>query len=290
MTCRIAHATPAELGATADRPEFHALAMPRHARGEIDHLLLECRRLAGVRLLRIYAPAAALRGEQPLPIVLVNDGHKAFEPSNHRQVSPLQQTGTLQLHRLLDGLLCENRIRPTVAVAVATHSGSRADQFVPQRTRVGDTAFGGHGETYLDLLEHEVLPAVRRQLPAVRLSEDAADRVLLGASIGGISALHGALTRPDVFGNAVALSPSAWVDDGYLTGMVRERGEVRARIATDVGHDEQPTMRDCCGRLFDELSRCGNGNVLAGAVDGVHNEDSWRARLPRLLEHVLAPR
>lgn len=287
MGCRLPHDVPQELAALSPRAEFHALAMPRNGRGEIDDVLIECQRLPGMRLLRVYVPAPDLRGEAPLPVLLVNDGHKAFEPSNHRHVPPWQQSGTLQLHRLMDGLLCEGSLRPAVVVAVATHARTRADQFVPVRTQLGDTAFGGFGETYLDLLEHEILPAVRSRLRGVPLSEHAADRVLVGTSIGGVSALYGAMTRPHVFGGAIALSPSAWVDDGFLTRMAKANGAVAARIAADIGDAERTPIREHCRQLFETITERGNGQVLATEVAGVHNEDSWRARLPRLLQHVL---
>lgn len=288
MACRVDHDPPSALGIEGDRPEHHALAMPRHGRGEIEHALVEGRRLPGVRTLRVYVPARALHDGKPLPVVLVNDGHKAFEPANHRSVSALHQSGTLQLHRVMDGLLCQGAVRPAVVVAVGVHASSRADQYVPVRARLGDVEFGGEGDTYLDVLEHEVLPAVRDVVGGGALSEAPEDRVLLGSSIGAVSALYGALTRPRVFGAAVALSPSAWVDDGFLARLVAERGEVTARIAADVGHGEQPTMREHCAHLFDALGARGGARVLATEVDGMHHEDSWRARLPRLLRHVLA--
>jgi enterochelin esterase-like enzyme len=290
MGCRIPHDSPSWLDASAHRPELHALAMPRQGRGEIDDLLLEGSRLPGMRMLRVYSPAPELRGDRPLPVVLVNDGHKAFEPSNHREVSPLHQTGTLQLHRVMDGLLCAGAVRPAVVVAVGVHAASRADQYVPVRARYGDHWFGGQGETYLDLLEHEVLPAVRGRLPHMPISDAAEDRVLLGTSIGGVAALYGAMTRPAVFGAAVALSPSAWVDEGFLTRIAQQNGEVRARIATDIGEAEQPVIREHCRQLFDQLAARGASRVLAEVVDGIHHEDSWRARLPKLLQHVLGPR
>lgn len=290
MGCRIPHDSLGQFGAATDRPEFHALAMPRSGRGEIDDVLLEGVRLPGLRMLRIYAPSPELRGDRPLPVVLVNDGHKAFEASNHRAVSPLQQSGTLQMHRVMDGLLCEGTVRPAVVVAVGVHAGTRADQYVPVRARYGDRWFGGLGETYLDVLEHEVLPAVREHLPAVPLSDVAEDRVLLGTSIGGVAALYGAMTRPGVFGAAVALSPSAWIDEGFLTRLADEHGEVRAKIAADIGDGERPVILDHCRRLFAALSARGSSAVSATVVDGRHDEDSWRARLPRLLQHVLAPR
>lgn len=288
MACRVPHDVPSALESLPPRPELHALAMPRDGRGEIDDVLLECRRLPGVRMLRIYVPAPSLRGEDPLPVLLVNDGHKAFEPSNHASVPAWEQRGTLQLHRLMDGLLCEDALRPAVVVAIATHASTRADHYVPQRARFEETRFGGLGDVYLDLVEHEVLPAVRASLPGVRLSEEARDRCLVGASIGGLSALYGVLARPEVFGSAIALSPSAWVDDGFLTRMADAAGSLRSRIATDVGDAERPPMREHCRQLFAALAaRADNGNVLAGEVGGIHNEDSWRERMPRLLRHVL---
>lgn len=290
MACRIHHDPLSQLGMHDERPELHALVMPRSGRGEIENVLLECRRLPGVRQLRVYVPAAGLRGGRPMPVVLVNDGHKAFEPANHRSVSPLQQSGTLQLHRVMDGLLCRGTVRAAVIVGIGVHASSRADQYVPVRASLGDVSFGGHGDTYLDLLADEVLPAVRARLGPGVLSEAPEDRVLLGTSIGGLSALYGALTRPDVFGGAIALSPSAWIDDGFLTRLARERGAVGARIAADIGRREQPPIRAHCLELFTELSDRGGDGVLVADIEGVHNEDSWRARLPRLLEHVLGQR
>ncbi|QDV08281.1 Enterochelin esterase [Planctomycetes bacterium Poly30] len=287
MSCRVPHDPPSHIGAHDDRPEFHALVMPQALRGEIENLLLEGQRLAGARQLRIYVPATELRGSTPLPIVLVNDGHKAFEPANHGSVSPLHQSGTLQMHRVMDGLLCSGAVRPAVVVAIGVHASTRADQYVPIRARLGDIEFGGCGDLYLDLLEHEVLPAVRAFLGHVPLSHAAEDQVLLGSSIGGFSALYGALTRPGVFGAAVALSPSAWIDDGFLTRLAQESPSIVPRIAADIGHHEQPPIRKHCRALFEVLTQRGGDRVHALDVDGAHNEDSWRARLPRMLRHVL---
>ncbi len=287
MACRISHDVPPEVAELAPRPELHALAMPREGRGEIFDLLFEGVRLPGMRMLRVYVPAAELRGERPLPVLLVNDGHKAFEPANHARVPAWRQAGTLQLHRVMDGLACAGVVRPAVVIAVATHASYRADQYVPMRTRLGEIEFGGLGEHYLDLLEHEVLPTVQAKLRHVTLSTAAADRVLVGTSIGAVSALHGVLTRPHVFGNAVALSPSAWVDDGFLTQLVHTRGAAQVRIAADIGAGEKAPIREHCRQLFSALLSHGGERVTAREVDGAHNEDSWRARLPALLQHVL---
>jgi hypothetical protein len=46
-------------------------------------------------------------------------------------------------------------------------------------------------------------------------------------------------------------------------------------------------MRQHCRELFEAMHERSNGRVLATEVGGAHNEDSWRERLPRLLQHVL---
>jgi enterochelin esterase-like enzyme len=292
MQCRVVHAAPAELGISGETPEFHALAMPRNVRGEIYDLSISSRRLSGDRFVRVYVPAAALAEGAPLPVILVNDGHKAFEPARAAAIgsAPWEQRGTLQLHRIMDGLTCGGEIRPAMVVAVSVHAASRGNEFVPCRTRLDSTEFGGQGEEYLDLLEHDILPALSTARPGVRVSTDPTERLLLGTSLGGFAALYGALTRPAVFGGAIALSPSAWVDDGLLSRVVGERGGIPGTVAVDIGASEAPHNRGYCDTLFGALRGAavvGGGRVSAQIVPGHHNEDSWRGRLPDLLRFVL---
>jgi len=292
MQCRVDHAAPAQLGISGETPEFHALAMPRTMRGEIYDLSIPSRRLSGDRFVRVYVPAEALVGGAPLPVILVNDGHKAFEPARAAAngIAPWEQRGTLQLHRIMDGMTCGGEIRPALVVAVSVHGASRGNEFVPCRTRLDTTEFGGRGEEYLDLLEHDILPALSTTLPGVRVSTDPTERVLLGTSLGGFAALYGGLTRPAVFGVAIALSPSAWVDDGLLARIVARRGGNSGTVAVDIGAEEAPHNRGYCETLFAALhgaAAVGGGRVSAHVVPGHHNEDSWRQRLPDLLRFVL---
>ncbi len=132
-----------------------------------------------------------------------------------------------------------------------------------------------------------MLPAVEARLRAITVSRAAADRVLLGSSIGGVSARFGAITRPDVFDGAIALSPSAWVDDGFLSRAAQTAGPLRAQIGADIGDGERAPIHAHCHCLFEVLTARGEGRVLADEVSGSHNEDSWRQRLPRLLQQLL---
>ena len=68
---------------------------------------------------------------------------------------------------------------------------------------------------------------------------------------------------------------------------VQANGQVEGRIAADIGDAERAPIREHCRQLFEVLAARGGHRVLATEVGGMHNEDSWRARLPRLLQHVL---
>lgn len=295
MPCHTPHTAPAELGFADSAPEFHGLAMPRELRGEISDAFVPSRRLSGDRFVRVYAPGSALRGTEPLPVVIVNDGHKAFEParSTASGVAPWSQNGTLQLHRIMDGLTCTGEIRPAIVVAVSVHAASRGNEFVPHPTELEGRPFGGRGEEYLDLIEHDVLPYIPAIVQGVAVSQSPADRLIVGTSLGGFAALYGALTRPHVFGGAVALSPSAWVDDGFLRRLVVEKGVSGGVFALDIGADEAPYNQSHCVELFKALEGAvsnGGGRVSAEVVVGRHHEDSWRGRIPSLLRFVIGER
>lgn len=290
MECVFAHAPAEFAGVDSSRPEFHGLKMPREARGEIFDHLVESPSIQGIRMVRVYAPAQRFLTE-PLSIIVVNDGHKAFEAAQVRGHldAPWLQTGTLQLHRIMDGLLCQGRIRPALVVAIGPRGSSRLNDFMPHQEKVEGVSIGGHGEQYLDFLEHDILPFVTREFGYLGLSTRAEDKAVVGMSMGGFAALFASLMRPHVFGSALALSPSAWVENGVLATMATERKLGQGgRIAIDIGESEAPNNKNYCSQLFAALrEHQGHTQILAEVVQGQHHEDSWRERVPRLLEFLL---
>lgn len=70
----------------------------------------------------------------------------------------------------------------------------------------------GGAEAFLDLVERRIMPMVH----AGRWRIDRSRETLAGHSFGGVLALHAAFTRPALFDNVVAVSPSLWFGDGLL--------------------------------------------------------------------------
>lgn len=70
---------------------------------------------------------------------------------------------------------------------------------------------GGGADLFLDLVDQQVLPAIRS-----RVRCDPARSTLWGHSYGGLCALYALFTRPQLFTRYAAADPSLWWHDGFL--------------------------------------------------------------------------
>ncbi len=95
--------------------------------------------------------------------------------------------------RLRDALLAAELIRP-VTIVLVDEAGLRDSELTAN-------------DSFTRALAEELLPLLRERFD---LSTDPADAALSGKSLGGLCAAVTALDRPDLFGNAIMHSPSAW--------------------------------------------------------------------------------
>lgn len=82
--------------------------------------------------------------------------------------------------------------------------------------------FGG-GDAFLDFIERDLQPLVAREFPV-----DPHRRTLFGHSFAGLLVLHALFTRPGLFRDYVAASPSIWWNDRFI---LKERDAFAARAA-----------------------------------------------------------
>lgn len=152
------------------------------------------------------------------------------------------------------------------------------------------TELGRDLERFLTALAHELLPALRARLwfpPRVTLG---------GASLGGLAALCGVIRHPEVFGAALAMSPSLWFGHRALLHQI-ERGDALipadTRIYLDAGKRERGQMFADAAHLAAVLGRLGLGpDRLLWRPDrqGTHHERHWRRRLPKALRFLFRRR
>jgi len=164
-----------------ERPEW---SLPRGApSGWIDAIGVESRAFGETRGVGVYLPA----GHDPArayPLVVVHDGDDFVTYAD--------------LPVVLDNLIDEGAIPPVIVALVQT------------RDRLGE--YSG-SRAHAQFLVHELLPALAGRW---RISDEPADRVLLGASLGAVASLATAFRHTGVFGGLVLKSGSFILDEAKL--------------------------------------------------------------------------
>ncbi|MFC7546999.1 alpha/beta hydrolase [Plantactinospora sp. GCM10030261] len=236
----------------------------RHRQTSLRSTALRCRRRIGV-----YRPAGA--GNEPLPLLVVFDGHIS--------------RAVLRIPTTLDNLIAAGRIPPTMALFVSAPSGGRRDRELRP------------GPAMRHFVLHELLPWARRRW---RISADPGQRVIAGASLGGLTAAYLGLIAPDVFGAVIAQSASFWWpapptgrEPQWLTREYARRPAQPVRLYLDVGdHETNAYWGDgldqvSVNRRFRDVVVERGYDVTYAEYTGGHDYVNWRRTIADGLVAVL---
>jgi predicted alpha/beta superfamily hydrolase len=159
----------------------------------------------------------------------------------------------------------------------------------------GDDILAGKPTPYVRFLCEVVKPSVDAEFRTLR---DPGHTTAMGSSMGGVVSLICGYTRPDVFGNVVAMSTAFQVPDTTshtLTGLLQEKGRGEFRLYLDSGtagdrQDGAPLTREFAKLAADHGWGAGKDFAHFEDEGAEHNEKAWRARAWRgllfALEHA----
>lgn len=238
----------------------------------------------GARRVRAYVPAAR-PDDGPRPLVILFDGQNIFD--DHGSFA-----GGWFAHQAIDKL---GRWKPTPPLVVAVDHGHHAR--IDELTPFSDGRRGGKLEAFAAPIVGELLPRLRERF---HLVDGPAGTYVGGASLGGSAALYMHLRRPDVFGGAIAMSPSLWFTHAQMDTFIRTQSTpYRSRIYLDTGAAEGRGHTAKLVRSLGRHLRSSGWGLPAHKRDlrvlvridarGRHNERSWRKRLPMALRFVGEP-
>jgi predicted alpha/beta superfamily hydrolase len=225
------------------------------------------------RRARAYVPSRTK--EKPSVLVLV-DGQNVFGDEG-------SFAGGWHAHEAVERVALAAR---PVALAIDHGGGERIGELgAPNSAKLA---------AFVELVVDRVLPAAHARLS---LGYGPAAHFVGGSSMGGLFALYMHFRRPEVFGGAIAMSPSLFFQRRAIFDFVaKEPNPYRSRVWLDAG------AREAGGRLVplvqtmgESLERRGwrNGGDLRVAIQvdpkGKHDEASWRRRLPKALRFVFGP-
>lgn len=226
--------------------------------GRIDSFVFESAILHRAYPIHVYHPTVKRR-KQPLPVVYVTDG------------GDYKELGRMIV--ILDNLLSERRIAPVIAV------------FVDPRTIPDDPSSNvrmvdySANDAYLDFLENELSPHLTKRYGSTKLPKE---RLILGASMGGLIATYAVLQRHRFIQNCAAQSPAYLQADSTVLELIKGMNAIAGTFYIDTGtiNDTEKEAR----RASILLRERGADVVFAEYPEG-HNWTNWRARIPLILQH-----
>lgn len=247
----------------APKDAWH-VAQESAAKGRVERLSLESKALAESRKATIYVPPE-FDSRTPHALAVFFDGDECEKLMN--------------LPAILDNLIAEKRIPPTVAILVDA-----------QRTRGRDLVFS---DAFVTFVADELVPWAVKKLD---LNVTPETTLAGGMSLGGLTAAYAAHERPKVFGNVLSQSGAFWrprpdkaqapQGQGWFPGRVAESEATTVRYYLEVGRFESPSMVGNNHRLRDVLRTKGNA-VIYEEYNGGHDHVNWRVSLGRGLIALL---
>lgn len=173
-----------------------------------------------------------------------------LDPADPRLVTLLLFDGEraqdrMDAPRVIDTLTRTGRLPPVVAVLIPSIDAATRSRELPGNDR------------FADALADELMPALARRLGR---APDPARTVVAGVSYGGLASATVALRRPEVFGNAIALSGSFWWSpDGTGPGLPH----VAAQVARG---DRRPVRFFISAGSFETARGDGRGILETSAI------------------------
>ena len=224
-------------------------------------------------------PGYDASGARRYPVLYLHDGQNVFD----RATSFGEEW---QVDEAAESLIGAGTIEPLIIVGVFNTGDHRIDEYTP--TSLPEKGGGGHADDYGRMLVEELKPFIESRY---RTLPSAASTGIGGSSLGGLVSMHLGLRYPTVFGRLAVLSPSAWWDDRVIIREVEALpGVLPLRIWLDIGTQEGDEARRDAAALRDALVAKGwiLGENLAyeEAEGGEHNEQSWAARIDRVLQYL----
>jgi enterochelin esterase-like enzyme len=153
-----------------------------------ENLLFTSKKLGYQLTYSLYVPHGQSEPASNIPILYVTDGYEYLHP----------QMGAMKT--VLDNLIGKKLINPVVVVFVDNRDPLNRSN----NRRMQELAMSA---AYLDFFVNELIPKVEKDLS---ITATAAERGVLGTSMGGLTSAFFAFSRPDIFGLAGIQSPAFW--------------------------------------------------------------------------------
>jgi predicted alpha/beta superfamily hydrolase len=248
------------------------------------------------RTVQVWLPPDYATSKRRYPVIYLHDGQNVYDdPSPWSKAS-------WAVHRTLDRLIAENKVRPAILVAV-WNTENRLGEYMPQAAVPPVVAPGDPnaedlfkklpverakiaGDAYLKFLATELKPMIDAKYRTLRGPKDT---MLMGSSMGGLISAYALVEYPKVFGAAACLSTAWPIGDGFTERWFETHLPAKnQRLWFDYGTGTNDGTIEPFQKKLDFVAGDRGGNWVSRAYPGAeHSEKAWAARVAEPLVFLL---
>jgi len=185
------------------------------------------------QILRVWLPpgyADAASAQKKYPVLYMLDGQTLFDAC-----TAFANEQEWQVDEAVTALIAGNTIPPIIVVGIDS-SAKRSYEYSPYRDVISAPAAPEPiGKQLPAFLANEVLPYISAHY---RVTADAGETGIGGASVAGVAALYVLVNRPDLFGLGLIQSPTLPLGNGQLLRDTASLARGPDRIYIGVGTTE----------------------------------------------------
>ena len=233
--------------------------------GQLLASVVRSPQLSNKRTVLLYLPATYNTGHKRYPVIYLQDGQNLFDPTTAfgGKTWRAGEAMTLLAAAGMDAIV----------VAPYHMEAQRIEEYNP---------FAhwrhGRGAAYVEFVAETLKPIIDHDWRTV---PDAGGTVIGGSSMGGLISLYAYCVRRDVFGGAMVMSPSLWVANGAIYGVVANSW---CRVAGSTSTTARASSAQPLAALAVEKGYVDGADLLYVQGKGDrHTEGAWARRLPRAL-------
>lgn len=138
---------------------------------------------------------------------------------------------------------------------------------------------GGKANQYLDFIVNTLKPGIDKKY---RTKTDKTHTLIIGSSLGGLTAFYATLKYPEVFGKAGVFSPAFWINRKNIIALTEQTQKIKTKyyfLCGDKEGDDDSMVKDLNTMeniINTKRCSCKHLNTKTIIKGGQHNEKLWR--------------
>ncbi|MDD3094740.1 MAG: alpha/beta hydrolase-fold protein [Candidatus Neomarinimicrobiota bacterium] len=234
------------------------------------------------RRIWIYLPPGYAESEANYPVLYLQDGQNCFSRAS-------AFSGEWQADETLEALIRKKKIPPLIVVGIDSSPEYRLNEYAPFSFSYKEKEIRAQGPAYAAFLSGTLKPYIDTHYKTL---SDREHNGVAGSSMGAVISLYTALSYPDHFSMAGALSPSFRLFPLQMQEILRAAAAFPLKVWMDIGsrESERKGRKAYLQPIARMLREKGTDVRYRLICAGEHNEKSWKRRFGRVLRYLYGGR